>query len=107
MFVDRMMRDFMGGSGLPIVVDIGLGQTVRPMFISTGSATTPITGFDPGAAVGLAIGMFLLGLVVAVLVSVLVCALMAVMRKRQGSFDVSKDAAVDYGNDDDKVNLPT
>ena len=57
--------------------------------------------------------MFLLGLVVAALAFLLVCVLMAVMRTRRhgtrrcGSFDVFKDTAIDYGHDDDKVNLPT
>ena len=100
MLADRLQRDLSAGN-VPQTFDLGMGA-VRPVAVSLGQS-----GVSTGATVGIAIALFLLGMLVSALALLTVCGVIVLCKRRstQGSFDINKNAAVDYERQNDNVAL--
>lgn len=100
-FADRLQRDLSAGN-VPQTIDLGMGDPVRPVPVSFAQP-----GTSTGVVVGVAIGLFILGMLVSALIFLAVCGVIIFCKRRstRGSFDVSKNAAVDYERQGDNVAL--
>ena len=92
-FADRLQRDLSAGN-VPQSIDLGMGTSSRPVPVSLDQP-----GTSTSVVVGVAIGLFILGMLVSALAFLAVCGIIIFCKRRstRGSFDVSKNAAVDYG----------
>ena len=69
--------------------------------------TEPNVSSSTGVTVGAAVGLFFLGMLVSALALLTVCGVIVFCKRRstQGSFDINKNAAVDYERQNDNVAL--
>ena len=111
-FADRLQRDLIA-SKVPQTIDLGIGAPVRPVAVSVPSSTpTSIpssipTSISSSSVAGIAIALFFLGVLLSAVASLAVCGVFIFCKRRrtQGSFDISKNAAVDYERHSDNLAL--
>ena len=99
-FADRLQRDLRAGN-VPQTIDLGTGAPVRPVAVSNP------TSISNGGVAGIAIAIFFLGVLLTAIASLAVCGVFIFCKRRssQGSFDINKNAAVDYERHSDNVAL--